>query len=489
MLEFLDRYGVPAGADGPPRLVREVLGAEPDEWQEAALRAFGRGERRLSLRSCHGPGKTTLAAWLIWVMLLTRYPQKSIATAPTKGQIAGALFPEVRKWGLRLPPALRDLYEIKTASITLKANPAESFFEARTSRAEKPEALQGVHSENVLLVADEASGVPESIFEAAVGSMSGHNACTLLLGNPVRTSGLFFDTHHKLKDMWCTFWVGHWPDAATRPAGAYHSDRVSEDFAIDVARRYGEEANAYRVRVLGEFPRSDLDTIIPFEMVVAAQGRDVKPNPFVPEVWGLDIARQGDDLCVLCRRKGKVVLELESWRSNDLMVTAGRVKNRWNETPPSDRPSVILVDSVGLGAGVADRLRELNLPITDINVSEQASANERYRNLRTELWFKGREWLSKKNCKLPSPTREQDCPYERLGNELVVLKYTFMSSGKLAAEPKQDVKKRGYPSPNHADAFLLTLAEDDAVLVHGSEQSTSRTPWNEPLTMDRKGIV
>jgi len=467
-LEFIERYGPPAGPDGPERMVREVFGISPDPWQISVLTAYGKGERRISIRACHGPGKTAVAAWLIWHMLLTKFPQKSVATAPSRGQLEDALVVEVLKWGNRLPPVLKDLFELKKNRIELKASPEESFFTARTARAENPEALQGVHSEHVLLVADEASGVPEQIFEAAAGSMSGHSATTLLLSNPVRSTGFFFDTHNRLRDMWFTVHVGY-----------KDSPRVSEDFARDIARRYGDDSNAYRIRVLGEFPKGDLDTIIPFELIHSAMERDIVVPPNSIEVWGLDVARYGDDANALVRRNAIAVIDdIETWQGVDLMQTAGRVKAKWDETEPSRRPSEILVDSIGLGAGVVDRLLELGLPVRGINVSEQASFSERYRNLRTELWFAAREWLLKRDVKLPKN--------EELAAEVSMLRYQHSSNGKLIAEPKSEVKKRGHKSPNIADAFVLTFASTPAGLIHGTgNDRVWNVNWSEPVHRSR----
>lgn len=491
---FVQKYGPAAGERGPELFVREVFGAEPDDWQLEVLRAYGRGERRISLRSCHGVGKTAVAAWLAWVQLLTWFPQHGVATAPTKSQLEDALMKEIAVWHARLPAALQQCFEIKTMRVEFVGSPKESFFSARTSRAEAPEALQGIHCEGgrVLLIADEASGVAEQVFEAAVGSMSGANCTTLLMGNPVRTSGLFFDTHHKLLDMWHTFWVGYYPDEETRPPGVYHSKRVVDDYAVDCARRYGDDSNAYRVRVLGEFPKSDLDTVIPYELVSLAQQREIEVSPYWPIIWGADVARQGDDLNALVRRQGRVVHDdIESWRSNDLMVTAGRIKKKWDDTPPSERPVEIIIDEIGLGAGVVDRLRELGLPVRGLNVSESASASELYRNTRAELWFRAREWLAAKNCKLPTPTRDQNCLAEALGNELVVPRFTFQSSGRILVEAKLDTKKRGYPSPNHADAFLLTLAGEHVTLAKGSREDAQAVTgsMHGELKRNIKGIV
>lgn len=470
LLQLITRYGPRAGEAGPLLMVDELFGVKPDAWQEQVLRWYGSAERRISMRSCHGPGKTAVASWCVWANNISRFPQKSVATAPTKSQLEDALLAEVFAWGKRLPPTLRDLYEFKTHRIELKASPSESFFAARTSRAEKPEALQGVHCDegHVLLIADEASGVPEPVFEAAAGSMSGRNATTLLLSNPVRTSGFFFDTHNKLRDMWKTMHVSH-----------QGSPRVSDDFVEDIGRRYGFDSNAFRIRCLGEFPRSDDDTIIPFELIEAAHSRDVVVPITMGKVWGLDVARFGDDGNVLAERSklhGKV---LDDWGGIDLMQTAGRVKARWDETPESQRPRVILVDSIGLGAGVVDRLRELGLPVRGINVSETASFGERYRNLRTELWFRAREWFTKREGKLED--------HAMLATELSLLKFNYTSSGKMMAESKSDLKKRGHKSPNFADAFVLTFAEEPATLIHGPDDTNFS--WNQPIKRGIKGIV
>ena len=468
--EFADRYGPPAGVDGPVRLVQEVFGVEPDGWQaDHVLRPFGRGERRISIRSCHGVGKTAVAAWLVWVMLLTRFPQRTVATAPGAPQLEGALIPEVKMWGKKLPPLLLDLYEMKAKGIYLRLAPERSYFEARTSRADNPEALQGVHSDNVLLIGDEASGIPEAVYEAAIGSMSGHNATTLLIGNPVRTSGLFFDTHHKLKDMWHTFKVGH-----------MDSPRVTDDFVEDVRRRYGERSNAFRVRALGEFPLTDDDTVISWESVETAREREVHDSPNAQRVWGLDVARFGSDSCALAertKRKGRI---LDVWEGMDLMVTCGKVKVRWDETPESLKPYVILIDVIGMGGGVVDRLQELGLPVRGVNVGETAAMNERFDRARSELWWTCRDWLGANDVQL-AKDEDREGPNERLARELVAPKYKPTSAGKILVEPKSATKKTLGSSPDVADSFVLTFAEDLSILTGGGFGN-----WSEPIKRGTK---
>jgi hypothetical protein len=449
----------------PVLFVKEVLGVEPDEWQQDFLNAVASGERKISIRSGHGVGKSTTASWAMLWFLLTRYPVKVVVTAPTSAQLYDALFAELKRWVKELPQPIQELLDVKQERIELKASATEAFISARTSRAEQPEALQGVHSDNVMLVADEASGVPEAVFEAAAGSMSGHNALTILLGNPVRSSGFFFETHNRLKDEW-------W----TRRVSCLDSTRVSKEYVQDMKSRYGEESNAYRIRVLGEFPRSDDDTIIPMELLESAKHRDTRAYDDAPIVWGLDVARFGSDSSVLCKRQSNVVHTLERWRNLDLMQLTGAVVAQYEACDHKNRPAEILVDSIGLGAGVVDRLRELKLPCRGINVSESPAMGGTYLNLRAELWHKAKAWLEKRDCKIPNN--------EDLIGELATVRYTFTSNGKIKIESKDDIRRRGLKSPDMADAFVLTFASDAATISWGSNNS-----WGKPIKRLIRGLV
>lgn len=495
-VQFYKRYGPPAGEWGPELFVEEVFGVVPDAegeggidgWQRDGLREFskvrkGSDEGRLiSIRACHGPGKTALAAWCAVYNLVFRYPQKTVATAPSRGQLEGALVSEVHKWVGKLPGPIRALLDVKSTSVTLLADPRRSFFEARTARAENPEALQGVHEDEgwVLLIADEASAVHEKIFEAAGGSMSGDRCQTILLSNPTRTSGFFYDTHHKLADMWFKIHISH-----------EDSSRVTDVFVEDMARRYGRESNAFRVRALGEFPLSDLDTIIPAGDVASARIRDILVPPDAPVIWGVDIARFGDDNNALVKRSRIALLsDVQEWGGVDLMGTAGRIKREYDDCRPHKKPQEILIDVIGLGAGVVDRLQEQGLPVRGINVSEVASNDELYRNLRTELWFKGKEWLMKSNTAMPGCPNgcHRECLHEKLARELVSVKYKFASNGKYIAETKDEMKKRGIESPNIAEAFILSFASEPAGLIHGSSDGFGSGGWNANVSRNRSVV-
>ena len=460
-LDFVKRYH-----KAPVAFVEEVLGVTPDPWQKRLLELLAAGERKVSVRSGHGTGKSTVASWAMLWFMLTRVPVKVVVTAPTASQLFDALFGECRRWAKLLPPAVGELLEIKSDRIELKASPEESFISARTSRAEQPDALQGIHAEWVLLVVDEAPGVSEAVFESAGGSMSGHNATTLLLGNPTRTQGYFYDTFHRLSGEWKNLHVS-----------CLDSPRVSDDYVKEMSSRYGEGSNAYRVRVLGEFPVADDDTLIGLELAQTAIDRDVVQNPNAPILWGLDVARFGTDSSALCKRQANVVLEpVKTWKNLDLMSLTGAVLHEYESADFKMRPAEILVDSIGLGAGVVDRLRELNLPARGINVGESPAFKGQYANLRAELWSKAKAWLEARDCKLPRD--------ERLVNELSSPRYSFMSNGKLKLESKDDMKRRGLVSPDVADAFVLTFASE-AATGGGAYAPT----WTKAVKRQIRGVV
>lgn len=449
-------------ADNWPLLVREVLNAEPDEKQEEILLAVQRGERRISVVSGHGVGKTTVLAWCVVCMLLTRFPQKTICTAPTSDQLFDALYSEVVKWLTKLPQMLYDLFEVQSEQIFHRTKPKESFVSFRTSRPEKPEAMAGVHCEPgyVLLIGDEASGIPEVVFEAGSGSMSGHNATTLLAGNPVRTSGLFYDTHHTLSDDWHTIKIS-----------CVNHPRVSQDFVRDMAKRYGEQSNQFRVRVLGEFPLGDDNTIFPRALVEAALVRLVEPIVVRP-VWGLDPARKGSDVTALCERIGNWQKgQIETVGGFDTMQVAGWVKHKWDTTPVEDRPSEIAIDMIGIGAGVYDRLLEQDLPVVGVNVSETPVLFEdRYLNLKAELYWKLLAWFEARNVKVDD---------KMMIEELVKIQKDYSSTGKLKVQSKKDAKES---SPNRVEALVMTMAVESAQIAGGGTGAFKRTDWKKPLS-------
>ena len=421
----------------------------PELWQGKFLKDVGAaitdGRRRFSVRAGHGVGKSTVEAWLILWFLLFMRPCKVPVTANSQDQLKDVVWAEVSLWHNKLPDFLKNMLEVTAERVVVRADREGAFAAARTARPEKPEALQGFHSPNLMFMLEEASGIEDIIFETAGGALSSADSWVFMFANPTRTTGYFHRSHHTARATWRTY---HIP--------CHMSSRVDPAYAENIASEYGQDSNVYRVRVLGEFPKSEDDAVIPLGLVEAAIDRDVSPNG-MSRVWGLDVARFGDDTTALCKRAGNVLVErCQEWRKKDLMATVGLVAKEFRETPLHLRPTAINVDVIGMGGGVVDRLLELGLPVRGINVGERPAVDaDRYMRQRDELWFLAREWFDKAYCTMPND--------EKLVQELVGPKYGVESSGKLKVESKDDMKKRGLKSPNVADAFCLTFAGGDEV--------------------------
>lgn len=451
---------------GTPRPEKPPPG--PELWQGNFLKDVAaakiEGRRRFSVRAGHGPGKTTVEAWLIlWFVLFFRN-FKAPVTANSQDQLRDVVWAEIARWHRELPPFLRDIIEVNAERVFVKANPEASFAVSRTARPEKPEALQGFHAETLAFFIEEASGIADVIFETAGGALSSEDSWVFMFANPTRTSGYFHRSHHANRENWRCY---HVPST--------HSSRVSPRYSEEVASEYGLDSNVYRIRVLGDFPLSEDDAVIPLGLIEAACGREVQPTDRSGIVWGLDVARFGDDTTALAKRRGNALLApVQEWKKLDNMQVAGIVAKMFHETPLHLRPASINIDVIGLGAGVVDRLRELGLPARGINVGEASPTDpQRFMRLRDELWFAARDWFDAKDCTMPRD--------DGLMSELVQPKYKIESSGKLKVESKDDMKKRGVKSPNKADAFCLTFAGGDLVVDY--RRTTSISSY-DPLSLN-----
>jgi phage terminase large subunit len=451
---------------GPCQFAQEVLGAKPTKQQWEASRALV-AKRRVSIRSGHGTGKSTFMAWCVLWFLSCYFPAKVPATAPTSHQLEDVLWSEIAKWHRLMTerrPALGESFEWSNGAFRMKNKPSESFAVARTSRPERPEALQGFHADHILFLIDEASGVADNVFEVAEGALSTDGAFVVMAANPTRQSGYFFDSHHKMRGAWAAL---HW--------SGVDSPRVSREYIANMAKKYGERSPVYKVRVLGEFVGA-ADGVISLELCEAAKVREVQPIASAKVIWGVDVARFGDDSSALAKRKGNIQLEpIKEWWGKDTMQLAGLIKAEWDATPEKQRPVAINVDVIGIGAGVVDRLKELELPVVGVNVSESEAVNSRtdrqFNRLRDELWWKSREWLEAKDCKL--------CDDDELIAELTTPTYSILSNGLIKVEGKDEMKKRGVKSPNRADAWNNTFAD--------TKLATS--DWAKPLPINTKYIV
>lgn len=420
--------------------VEQILHARPTPRQREILQAMDRPGAMVAIRSGHGCGKSSLLSWLILHAVSVFDDCKVPVTATKFSQLRDVVWPELSKWKGKMEPAFASRLKLTSERLCIHGREDNVFAVPRTARPENPDALQGFHARHLLFCVDEASGVPRAIFEAVEGALTNPENRFIMDGNPTRRDGFFFDAFHRDRASWQCFRFNSEADAIDGPA-----------YAAKMAAKYGKESNVYRVRVLGEFPLATADALILLEWVEAADERQIfSPQALV--VGGVDVARYGDDMTALVVRRGVEIIYAEQWQGNDLMQTVGRLmvaREQW-------KINEFRVDSIGMGAGVVDRLRELNVPTAEINVSESAPMNQRFNKLRDELWWRARELYRSNNVRLDEKLPLKD----ELMAQLTMPTYALLSNGKLKVEGKDEMKARGVDSPNLADAHNMCLADE-----------------------------
>jgi hypothetical protein len=280
--------------------VQQRFGIEPTWQQREILEAIAPPGAKVTVRSGHGIGKSSSAAWVVCWFLETHDFARVPCTAPSSHQLRDILWGELSKWRRIAdershergdPPRfwLSALFKLTSESVYDPGAKDWGAY-ARTARKEQPEALQGYHGEHLLYVVDEAPGVPEEIFQAAEGSLSGVENRLLLLGNPTRNSGTFYASHHKDRGSYTAL---HFRSSDSPLVDTGYRDRL--------VKRWGEDSNVVRVRADGLFPRAEDDVLISLDLTEPCLSREPVPG-HGPRVLGVDPARMGSDRTVLLLR-------------------------------------------------------------------------------------------------------------------------------------------------------------------------------------------
>ena len=444
--------------DNPVKFVRDILKVTPDSWQAEALTALTKSNR-VAIRSGHGVGKTALESWAVCWFLFTRPYCKIPCTAPTIRQLYDILWSEISKW-LKRSPMLDALFEWQKTKILFKSAPERWQAMART--AARPENMAGFHEDHLLFILDEASGINDAIFEAVEGALTGSDNKLLICGNPTKNSGFFKRAFFEDRELYYTLKVS-----------SADSGRVSNDYCRRLINAYGEDSDVVRVRVLGEFPKTESDGLIALEYVEEAMTRD--PVYLGELVIGVDPARFGDDETVIQPRIGNTALPFENYRKADTMITVGRIVHKLTALMKEYNcgHATINIDEGGLGGGVVDRLREvcgeknLHVTINGCNFGGK-SRDSAYANFVTEAYFSLRDRLVNGEIILPRD--------DELIAQLTTRKYLLTSSDKLILEDKKSFKKRIGRSPDRADALCLAFAPTIKVVAPPS-MPTRISPW------------
>ena len=225
-------------------------------WQQTIfLEAYNRGIltfnsdryedwwRQITARSGHGTGKTTSEVFMALHFLLVYRGAQIGVTANTESQLKDIFMKEFAKWHARLPTFIRENVEVLDDRVRIKGT-RDWFLRARVAGKDNPEALAGLHGDYVLLIADEASGIWDGVFETMYGALTGKNWLIVLASNPTRTSGFFYNTHKKEQRL-------SWTQLHFN---SLESPIVDPIFVKKISDNYGKDSDEWRVRVLGEFP-------------------------------------------------------------------------------------------------------------------------------------------------------------------------------------------------------------------------------------------
>ncbi|WP_085905889.1 terminase [Kiloniella majae] len=424
----------------------------PRDWQRKYLTELGEQIKNrnfdglhpvapmdMATSSGHGIGKSAMSAWLILFVMSTRPFAKGVVTSNTSDQLKTKTWAELGKWHKRCLTGHWFTYNASKGNMNLihKRHPESWRVDAQTCREENSESFAGLHAANStpFYLFDEASAVPDKIWEVSDGGLTDGEPMRFVFGNPTRNTGRFFECFNRLRHRWNTRQIDSRNVAGT-------NDNLMAQWVED----YGEDSDFVRVRVRGVFPRAGSTQFISSELVENAQKCDLQDNLNMPLVIGVDVARFGDDQSVILVRRGRKVLEITKYRV-DTMTLVGHVIEmirKW-------KPDGVLVDGVGVGGGVVDRLKQLGHDCIDVNAGARAHDQKTYMNKRAEMWGKMRDWL--KGGDIPADDQE-------LETDLTAIEYGFDAKNRLQLERKEDMKKRGLHSPDVADALALTFAED-----------------------------
>jgi hypothetical protein len=430
----------------------------PDTWQrECMLRIQHEIEKdpegfqiREAFASGHGVGKGALSAMITHWFQATRYKPAGVTTANTQTQLRGKTWRELALWN---NDAINSHWFTWTATRFMRVGSEQDWFQDAVPNSEhNSQSFAGLHGSEVLVIFDEASTIPQSIFEVTEGAFTTPRNLWLCLGNPTENTGPFRELFGKHRRYWHTTHIDARKAklATLQPSNIERFERWKD--------QYGEDSDFYRVRVKGEFPAQASTQFISRKVVADAQARSHYPERDAPKILAADIARYGDDASVIARVQGRKLYPLEELHKQDTMTTASWIASAINNY----NPDMTLVDGVGIGAGVVDRLRQLGFTIIEVNGGSRPSEAyaDKVINLRTEMWSIMRDWLE--TADIP----EDD---NQLFDDLTQLTFSHSRTNmKMQLESKEDAKSRGIASPDRADALSMCFAYEYGIQMEHS---------------------
>jgi hypothetical protein len=430
---------------GPRKWQRDVLGTLRDHIKDNQGKVDYDTFRK-AVASGRGIGKSALVSWLVHWMLSTRIGSTTIVSANSEAQLRSVTWAEITKWlamslnshwfeiaATRIMPAkwITELVERD-----LKKGTRYWAVEGRLWSEENPDAYAGVHNwDGVMLIFDEASGIPDSIWSVSDGFFTENtpHRFHVAFSNPRRNTGYFYETFNSKRSFW-----------RTSNIDARDVEGTDKNLYQRILDEYGADSYQANVEVYGQFPSEGDDQFIPVNLIDDAMKRPRQKDETAPIVIGVDPARFGSDATVIAVRQGRDIIDIKRLRGADTMEVVGHVIDAIEEY----KPALTVIDEGGLGAGVVDRLKEQRYKIRGVNFGSKAKNQIMWGNKRAEMWGAMRDWL-----------KTGSVPADRfLKSDLIGPKTKPDSKGTLFLESKKDMRSRGLASPDAADAIAVTFA-------------------------------
>jgi len=445
------RVAYPWGEPGP---LEQHTG--PDTWQTEFLQEIGAEVRarqfrgtvavspiRRAISSGHGIGKSVMVAWLVNWIMSTRPHCQGTVTANTFTQLETKTWAAIQRWTKLCLTG--HWFTVTTQRMYHPAHRDSWFCAPQSSKEENSEAFAGQHAADStsFYIFDEASAIPEAIWEVAEGGLTDGEPMIFAFGNPTRTTGAFHRAAFGAgRDRW------H-PTVVDSRTSRFTNKAQLEEWIQD----YGLDSDFVRVRVRGLPPAAGDLQYIASDLVAAAQRRDVSPLADEPLVAGLDVARGGMDECVIRFRRGPDARSIppiripgeEARDSMRLVTLAADVLGR---TYDGRKVAMLFIDGTGIGGPICDRLKQLgHRNVSEVQFGAKAP-DPKYANMRSYMWGQVREWLARGAIDT-DPGLETD---------LTAPGYRHDRNDRVLLESKEDLKKRDLDSPDDADALALTFA-------------------------------
>ena len=424
----------------PVLFAKDVFEFIPTDQQERVMRALAKPGAHVAIKSGVSTGKTAVAAIMcIWFLLL-HAPCKCVATSASSGQLQDALMPEIALWLTKAKYGINKVVEATQMRVFIHGARDTRFMTAKTARPDKPDALQGLHSDNIFVVIDEAFGVDDKVIEVAHGALTKDNARLLMMGNPTATSGYAFRAFNQDAALYDRFTFS-----------TLDSPLVSPEALEKLKQTYDyPDSPMARARLLGEFPEGGINQLISMDLAMKAveRYRTLEPASYreFPVVLGVDTAWMGGDRSVVFLRQGQYSKLLYNKTKTTVSELTTAVQAFWDKYHAQ---SVFIDEGGQTGVALCESLQSLGRHPMRVAFGGAATSSL-YRNKTSEMSFELKKWLENGGCIENNQELIDDLTGPQYGYETGTMKQYV--------ETKDMMRKRHMRSPDLFDALKLTFA-------------------------------